>query len=108
MRDLVHASKNLRGRERVATQREEIVVNTDLFNTQNLCPMFGEHFFKRCSWCDKGLRGRYWSHNIQFRRQAEPQRFARGAFGKLPDDDHLARDLEVGDAPDDELTDIIR
>src|SRR6516225_6893479 len=44
----------------------------------------------------------------QLRRQADTLHFARWALSKLRENDDLARDLEVGDAADDELTYVCR
>ncbi len=48
------------------------------------------------------------ARETQFRRQADTLHFAGRAFWDFPDDEHLARDLEVGDAPDGELTNVFR
>ena len=44
----------------------------------------------------------------EFRRQADTLHFAGRAFWDFRDDEHLARDLEVGDAPDGELANVFR
>src|SRR5437763_9917108 len=50
MRDIVQAGENMRDRERVAAQFEEIIMDTDPFEFENLCPAAGQHFLK-------GVRG---------------------------------------------------
>ena len=44
----------------------------------------------------------------QLRSQADPLHFAGRALWDFPDDEDPARDLEVGDAPDGELTNVFR
>src|SRR5437868_3408704 len=56
MRDIVQAGENMRDRERVAAQFEEIIMDTDPFEFENLCPAAGQHFLKGRSWRDESLR----------------------------------------------------
>ena len=70
--------------------------------------MLGQQFLQRRSWRDEGLRegGPVARPSLA----AKPIRCTLpvGPFGISSDDEHLARDLEVGDAPDGELTNVFR
>ena len=54
------------------------------------------------------LAGGRCGRETQSGRQADTLHFAGRAFWDFADDEHLARDLEVGDAADGELTNVFR
>ena len=93
---------------RISAQCEEIIVNTDLLDLQDLCPVLGQRLLERRPWRDGGPRQAGAGRETQFSRQADTLHFAGRAFWDFPDDEHLARDLEVGDAPDGELANVFR
>src|SRR5712671_1510165 len=80
LHDLVHAGENMRDRERVAAQREEVIVDTDLRDLEDFRPAFGQHFFKGCSWRDESLWPVDAAPEPQLRRQADALDFACRAF----------------------------
>ena len=59
MHKLVNMGKKLCDQERISAQHEEVIMDTDLVDLEDLCSGFGQHFFKGCSWDDKGYRFRY-------------------------------------------------
>src|SRR6516162_755618 len=104
LRDVVDVGENARGEERVSARRKEVIVDTDLLELEDLCPTLGQQCFEGRSWRDQGRRQSSAGRKAQFGRQADPLQFAGGAFRNFIDDEYLARDLEVGDAADRELT----
>ena len=56
LRDLVHVGENVGGQERVAAQREEIIMDADLLDLEDLCPAFGQHLLEGRPRRDEGPR----------------------------------------------------
>ena len=108
LRDVVDVAENVGGQERISARREEVIVNTDLLDLEDLCPVLGQHLLERRPWRDEGPRQAVPARETQLSRQADTLHFAGRAFWDFPDDEDLARDLEVGDAPDGELTNVFR
>ena len=108
MHDVVQLNEDACGQQRVPAQRKEIIVGTDLFDLQHLSPDSGEHLLDRRAWRDVGLRRAGVVLEPQLRGQADTLHFAGRAFRDFLDDEHLARDLEVGDAPEGKLTNVFR
>src|SRR5262249_26736058 len=102
MQALVHVGENACGQERISAQREEVIMDPDPFDLEDLCPECGQLLLQRGPWRDEGLRHGM-AREPQLSCQADTLHFARRAFWELPNDEYLARDLEVGDAPDREL-----
>ena len=98
--------ENVGGQERVSARREEVIVNTDLFNLEDLCPVLGQQLLERRPWRDEGPREGCAVRHTQFSRQADTLHFTGMAFRYFRDDEYLARDLEVRDAPSGELTNV--
>src|SRR6266446_6881466 len=103
-RDIVDVGENARGEERVSTRGKEVIVDADLLELEDLGPTLGQQFLQRRSWRDEGCRQGGARRKTQFGRQADPPHFPGRAFWNFIDDEYLARDLEVGDAADGELT----
>ena len=109
LRDLVHVAENASGQERVSAQCEEVIVDTDLLDLEDLRPELRPASSRAASVARRRPAPRRSAgRETQFSRQADPLHFAGRAFWDFPDDEHLARDLEVGDAPDGELTNVFR
>ena len=96
--------ENARGEERVSTRGKEVIVDADLLELEDLGTTLGQQFLQRRSWRDEGCRQGGARRKTQFGRQADPPHFPGRAFWNFIDDEYLARDLEVGDAADGELT----
>jgi len=97
LRNIVDVSQNVAGQERVSARREKVIVNADLVDLQDLCPALGQHLLERRPWRREGLREGITGREAQFGRQADTLHFASRAFWDFADDEHLARNLEVGD-----------
>ena len=80
LRDFVQADENACGQEGVPAQRKEVIVNTDLFDLQHLCPDAGQCFLERRPWRDGGPREGSLGRETQFSRQADTLHFAGRAF----------------------------
>src|SRR6266436_4990059 len=106
--DFVYVGEDVGSQERVSARREEVIVNTNLLDLEDLCPVLGQHILERRPWRDVGPRQASAGRDTQFSRQADALHFAGRAFWDFPDDEYLARDLEVGDAPDGKLTNVFR
>ena len=104
----MYVGENAYRQKRVATECKEIIVDTDLFDLQHLCPNAGQRFLERRSWRDEGSRIAALIRETELR--AKPTRFTLpvGPFGSSADDENLARDLEVGEAPGGEPTNGVR
>src|SRR5262249_47808357 len=108
LRNVVDVPENARGQERVSARREEIIVNTDLLDPEDLCPALGQRFLKRRPWRDESRRLAAATRQSQLGRQANTLHLAGRALRDLIDNEDMARDLEVGDAADGELTKVFR
>ena len=73
-------------RERVAAQREEVIMDTDLFDLEDLGPEFGQHLLEVRPRRDEGLLRDDEAREPQLRRQADTLHFARWALWELLDD----------------------
>src|SRR5262249_3146652 len=107
-RKVVDVGENVRGEERVSARRKEVIVDTDLLELEDLRPTLGQQFLEGRSWRDEGRRQGSAGRKAQFGRQADALHFAGWAFWNFTDDEDLARDLEVGNAADCELTYLFR
>src|SRR6266568_6627690 len=94
MHGVVYVGENVCGQKRVSAQREEVIMDTDLFDLQDLCPESGKHFLEGRPWRDEGLRFGDAASEPELRRQAYTLHFARRALWELVDDEHLARSEE--------------
>src|SRR5437868_987105 len=83
-------------------------MDTDLFDLQDGRPNASQLFLERRSRRDEGPRRDAATCESQLRRQADTLHFAGRAFWELRDDEHLAWNLEVGDAAYGELTYVFR
>ena len=101
-------AENVSGHERISAQREEVIVNTNLLDLKNHCPVLCQHLLKWRPRRDEGPRKCHASRETQLGRQADTLHFAGRAFRDFLYDEHLARDLEVGDAAAGELTYVFR
>src|SRR5262245_5125393 len=107
-RKVVDVAENVCGEERVSTRRKEVIVDTNLLELEDLRPTLGQQFLEGRLWRDEGRRQSSTGRKTQFGRQADTLHFAGRAFWNFTDDEDLARDLEVGDAADGELTYVFR
>src|SRR5262245_13008526 len=107
-RKVVDVAENVCGEERVSARRKEVIVDADLLELEDLRPTLGQQFLERRSRRDEGRRQSSAGRKTQFGRQADTLHFAGRAFWNFIDDEDLARDLEVGDAADGELTYVFR
>ena len=57
LHDFVQTGENAYRQKGVATQCKEIIVDTDLFDLQHLCPDAGQHLLERRPWRDRTLAG---------------------------------------------------
>src|SRR6266478_7289301 len=103
-RNVVDVPENVRGKERISARCEEIVVDSDLLQLEDLGPAFAQQSLEVRSWRYESRRRRASACESQLRRQADALHFAGRPFWNFADDDYLARDLEVGDVADGELT----
>ena len=108
MQDVANAGENVYGRERVTAQREEVVMDTDPFDLEDLGPEFRQHLLEVRLRRDEGLLRDDKVREPQLCRQADTLHFACWALWELLNDVHLARDLEVGEAPDGKLANVCR
>ena len=99
LHDLAQSAENAYRQKGVATQCKEIIVDTDLFDLKNRCRNAGQHLLERCPWGDRRSREGGVGRETEFSRQADTLHFAGRTFWNFRDDEHLARHLEVGDAP---------
>ena len=106
MQDVADAGENVYGRERVAAQREEIIMDTDPFDLEDLGPEFRQHLLEVRLRRDEGLLRDDKVREPQLCRQADALHFARWALWEFLNEVHLARDLEVGEAPDGKLANV--
>ena len=64
LRNVVDVAENVGGQERVSARREEVIVNTDLLDLEDLCPVLGQHLLERRPWRDEGPRqAQCWSRD---------------------------------------------
>src|SRR6185436_3427022 len=108
MQDVADAGENVYGRERVAAQREEIIMDTDPLDLEDLGPEFRQHLLEVRLRRDEGLLRDDKVPEPQLCRQADTLHLARWALWEFLDEVHLARDLEVGEAPDGKLANVCR
>src|SRR5215510_5576222 len=106
--ELVQAYEDARSLKRVPAQGEEIIMDTDLFEFQHLCPDSGQHLLERRPWCHEGRPENSARCEAQLGRQPYTLHFAGRTFRDFTDDEYLARDLEIGDASAGELTNVFR
>jgi hypothetical protein len=106
MQDVANAGENVDGRERVTAQREEVIMDTDPFDLKDLGPEFRQHFLEVRLRRDEGLLRNGKVREPQLCRQADTLHLACWALCEFLNDKHLARDLEIGDAPDGKLADV--
>ena len=71
LRDFIDVAENVGGQERVSAQRKEVIVNTDLLDLKDLCPVLGQQLLERRPWRDEGLRRGGAGRETQFGRQAD-------------------------------------
>src|SRR6516165_8527230 len=104
MHDIAYAGQGMGGPKRVSAQCEEVIVDTDPFGLQDCRPDVGELLLERRSRRGEGLWSGAPAREPQLRRQPDTFHFTGWALRQLRDDQHLARDFEIGDAADGELT----
>ena len=88
-------------------QCEEIVINADPFELQHLSQS-GQRLLQRDAWRNEGRPHGRLACDPQLSRQSDPLHLAGRPFGKFADHQHVARDLEVGDAPVGEPANVFR
>src|SRR2546428_417620 len=104
-RNLVDMTENACGEERVSARGKEVIVDTDPLELEDLCPTFRQQCLEGGPWRDEGpWQSSGGGRKTQFGCQTDTLHFAGRAFWNFIDDEDLARDLEVGDAADGELT----
>ena len=68
------------GKQRVAAEREEIIMDADLFALKDIRPDSGEHILERRARSNEGLRRGDAAGEPQLRRQADTLHFASWTF----------------------------
>ena len=99
----VNADQCLGGKQRVAAEREEIVMDADLVAPQDVGPYSGEYIFERRAWRNKGLRRVDAVRETQFHSKPDAPHFAGCAFGQFLEEQQLTRHLELGEPRHGEL-----
>src|SRR5437773_1606736 len=106
LRHVVDMAENAGGQQRVPARREEVIVYADLLEAKDLRPAFRQRAFEWSPWRHKGPPRCIAIRKPEFIRQPDPLDLAGWALGDFLDDDDLARDLEFGNTPDGELTNV--
>src|SRR6266853_901385 len=106
LRDLVYVAENVCDQERVSARREEVIVNADLLDLEDLRPTLGQDLLERRS--RRGEAPRQAGREPQFGCQADTLHFAGRTSWNFSNNEYLARNLEVGQAPAGEPPNIVR
>src|ERR1700692_3813297 len=87
LRDVVDVAENVGGQERVSARGEEVIVNADLLDLEDLCPVLGQHLLEHRPRRNEVARLGGAGRDTKFSGQADTLHFAGRAFWDFPYDE---------------------
>src|SRR6266436_4359804 len=78
--DFVYVGEDVGSQERVSARREEVIVNTDLLNLEDLCPVLGKPLLQEGPWRHEGRQRGSAGRETQFNGQADTLLLSGWAF----------------------------